>query len=75
MDFQLGPLLWERSGWTLGESGFGSFRSCVYLVRVESFEPPHLTEARELCWFSLAELEHVSTRPLDLAERMRPLFA
>jgi len=68
--FELGPLLWENEGWTLDEPGFGSFLSRVYLVRVERFEPPHLTEARELRWFSLAELAHVSTRPLDLAERL-----
>jgi 8-oxo-dGTP pyrophosphatase MutT (NUDIX family) len=74
--FELGTPLWEREGWALGAAeGFGSSRSRVYLVRVESFEPPHLTEARELRWFSLPELERVSTRPLDLAERIGPLLA
>ena len=68
--FEIGPLLWEREGWTLTEPGFGSFRSRVYLVRVDRFEPPHLTEAQELRWFSAAELRQVSTRPLDLAERL-----
>src|SRR6266571_6134818 len=68
--FELGQLLWELDGWTLDEPGFGSFLSRVYLVRVERFEPPHLTEAHELRWFSAAELEHVSTRPLDLAKRL-----
>ena len=71
VDFELGPLLWELGGWTLEEPGFGSFLSRVYLVRVDRFEPPHLTEADELRWFSAAELEHVSTRPPDLAERLR----
>jgi TDG/mug DNA glycosylase family protein len=70
LDFELGPLLWELEGWTLGEPGFGSFLSRVYLVRVGNFEPPHLTEARELRWFSLADLRTVSTRPADLAERI-----
>jgi double-stranded uracil-DNA glycosylase len=69
--FELGPLLWELEGWTANEPGYGSFRSRVYLVRVERFEPPHLTEARELRWFAPAELEQVSTRPADLAERIR----
>jgi TDG/mug DNA glycosylase family protein len=69
-EFELGPLLWELEGWTLDEPGFGSFRSRVYLVRVGRFEPPHLTEALELRWFSPAELAKVSTRPLDLAERI-----
>ena len=68
--FELGPLLWELRGWTLDEPGFGSFLSRVYLVRVDRFEPPHLTEAHEARWFSPAELESVSTRPLDLAERL-----
>jgi len=70
VDFEPGPLLWDLSGWTLDEPGFGSYRSRVYLVRVERFDPPHLTEAHEVRWFSLEELEHVSTRPADLAERI-----
>ncbi len=69
--FTFGPLLWELRGWTRQEPGFGSFLSRVYLVRVDRFEPPHLTEAQELRWFSIPELKSVSTRPLDLAERLR----
>jgi TDG/mug DNA glycosylase family protein len=69
-EFELGPVLWEHSGWTLDEPGFGSFLSRVYLVRVARFEPPHLTEAQAVRWFSSAELERVSTRPSDLAERI-----
>jgi double-stranded uracil-DNA glycosylase len=68
--FELGPLLWERNVGTLDEPGFGSSHSRVYLVRVGRFEPPHLTEARELRWFSPAELQQVATRPPDLAERV-----
>jgi double-stranded uracil-DNA glycosylase len=68
--FELGPLLWELGGWTLDEPGFGSFHSRVYLVRVSRFELPHLTEAHEARRFSTAELASVSTRPLDLAERI-----
>ena len=70
VDFELGPPLWEHRGWTPQEPGFGSFLSRVYLVRVDRFEPPHLTEAQELRWFSPAELKTVSTRPPDLAERL-----
>jgi double-stranded uracil-DNA glycosylase len=70
VDFEMGPLLWEREGWTLVEPGFGSFLSRVYLVRVNRFQPPHLREAHELRWFTAAELDHTSTRPLDLAERI-----
>ncbi len=68
--FTFGPLLWELRGLTRQEPGFGSFLSRVYLVRVDRFEPPHLTEAEELRWFSIPELKSVSTRPLDLAERL-----
>jgi TDG/mug DNA glycosylase family protein len=70
VDFEIGPLLWEREGWTLDEPGFGSFLSRVYLVRVGRFEPPLLTEALELRWFTLAELAGVATRPPDMAERI-----
>ena len=72
VDLEVGPLLWERTGWTLDEPGFGSFLSRVYLVRVDGFEPPHLTEALEFRWFSIAELSEVATRPQDLAERISP---
>jgi 8-oxo-dGTP pyrophosphatase MutT (NUDIX family) len=70
VDLELGPLVWELRGWTRSEPDFGSFLSRVYLVRVDSFEPPHLIEAREFRWFSPEELEHVSTRPLDLLDRI-----
>jgi double-stranded uracil-DNA glycosylase len=70
IDFEIGSLLWERTGWTLDEPGFASFLSRVYLVRVDRFEPPHLTEALELRWFTIAELADVATRPPDLAERI-----
>jgi TDG/mug DNA glycosylase family protein len=70
VDFELGPLLWELRGWTGEEIGFGSFFSRAYLVRVDRFEPPHLTEGQEVRWFSPAALNEVSTRPLDLAARL-----
>ena len=70
MEFEIARLLWEEQGWTADEPGYGSFSSRIYLVRVESFEPPHLTEAREVRWFSPAELAGIPTRPLDLAERL-----
>jgi double-stranded uracil-DNA glycosylase len=73
--FELGGLLWELDSWTLEEAGYGSFASRVYLVRVERFDPPHLTEAQEVRWFTLDELAAVATRPADLAERIRRLLA
>jgi TDG/mug DNA glycosylase family protein len=71
VDFEPGPLLWELRGWTIQEENFGSFLARVFLVRVDGFEPPHLTEAQELRWFSADELATVRTRPRDLAERLR----
>jgi 8-oxo-dGTP pyrophosphatase MutT (NUDIX family) len=68
--FELGPLLWELTSWILDAPGFGSGRSRIYLVRVDTFEPVHVTEAHEARWFSGDELESISTRPLDLAERI-----
>ena len=70
IEFELGPLLWEETGWSADELGYGSFRSPIYAVRVEHFDPPHLTEAREVRWFAPDELARLSTRPLDLAERL-----
>jgi len=69
--FDIGPLLWELTSWTLDEPGYGSGRARVYLVRVRAFEPPYLTEAQEVRWFRQDELTLLSTRPLDLAERVR----
>jgi TDG/mug DNA glycosylase family protein len=68
--FDLGPLLWEVGGWTANEAGYGSFRSRVYLVQVDAFDPPHLTEGLEMRWFAPEELASITTRPADLAERL-----
>jgi 8-oxo-dGTP pyrophosphatase MutT (NUDIX family) len=70
-DFDIGPFLWELQTWTPGEPGYGSVVSRVYVVRVDAFEPPYPTEAREARWFAPGELDGLSTRPLDLADRIR----
>jgi 8-oxo-dGTP pyrophosphatase MutT (NUDIX family) len=70
VDFELGPVILEHNGWTVAEPGYGSFTSRIYLVRVGSFEPPHLTEAEEVKWFGPDELECIHTRPRDLAARL-----
>jgi TDG/mug DNA glycosylase family protein len=69
--FELGPMLWENEGWSASEPGYGAFAARIYLVEVATFDPPHLTEAREVRWFAPGELATISTRPLDLAERIR----
>jgi len=66
----VGPLLWELEQYDHDDPAFGGGRSRVYLVRVDRFEPPHLTEAREVRWFTPDELATLSTRPPDLAARV-----
>jgi TDG/mug DNA glycosylase family protein len=68
--FELGPLLWEHSHWDHDDPSWGGSASRVYRVDVRGFEPPHLTEAREVRWFELDELTSFVTRPADLAERV-----
>jgi TDG/mug DNA glycosylase family protein len=68
--FELGPLLWALEHWDHDDPAYGGSSARVYRVDVTEFEPPHLTEAREVRWFSPAELKSVSTRPPDLAERL-----
>ena len=50
--------------------GHAAGRVSVYLVSVDAFEPPLLTEALEVRWFDPEELATLMTRPPDLAERI-----
>jgi TDG/mug DNA glycosylase family protein len=68
--FELGPLLWELDHWDHDDPAYGGSSSRVYRVDVTAFEPGHITEALEACWFSPAELAGVAMRPPDLAERL-----
>ena len=75
-DFELGPLLWQREQWFRDEPGHCGQRENVYLVRVEAFDPvPELELAEEgvheVGWFTAGQLAQMSTRPDDLAERLR----
>jgi G:T/U-mismatch repair DNA glycosylase/ADP-ribose pyrophosphatase YjhB (NUDIX family) len=76
-EYELGPLLWTREQWFVDEPGYGGQRENVYLVRVPAaFEPaPELDLTDEGCqeqrWFTADELEGLTTRPADLAERLR----
>jgi double-stranded uracil-DNA glycosylase len=74
-EFEIGPLLWEDSGFSLEEPGHGGWAHRVYLVRVPAFENApqlDLTEegSHEERWFRADELAGLPTRPPDLAERL-----
>jgi double-stranded uracil-DNA glycosylase len=73
-ELALGPLAWELSSWDHDDPSWGGSDSRVYRVDVSAFDPPHLTEAQEVRWFTLDELAAVATRPADLAERIRRLL-
>jgi TDG/mug DNA glycosylase family protein len=67
-DFELGPLLWDKERHFTLEPGFCGQRNRVYLVRVPRMEARLLSEARDIRWFTLAEIEALPDAPHDLAE-------
>ena len=74
-EFDIGPLLWEESGFSLEEPGHGGWAHRVYLVRVPAFEIAPQLDLRdegshEERWFTIDELEGLPTRPSDLAKRL-----
>ena len=78
LDFDIGPLLWERERWWLDEPGYGGTVQRTYLVRVPAFEnAPQLDlsaeGSHEERWFTVDELQVVRTNPEDLAERIKRL--
>ncbi len=73
---EIGPLVagWEH--WGLGEPGYGSGVSRLYLVRTPGFEPAPELDLRaegayEERWFEVDELDGLPTRPADLADLVR----
>ena len=73
--FEIGPLLWEGEGWGREEPGHGGWTHRTYLVRVPAFENASRLDLRaegshEERWFTLDELEGLTTRPEDLAQRL-----
>ena len=78
-EFELGPLLWTFEIRGLEEPGHGGATHRAYLVRVPAFEnapelDPRDEGSHEQRWFSVDELAAVSTRPDDLAERLRAVL-
>jgi double-stranded uracil-DNA glycosylase len=72
VDFEIGPLVATWEHWGLGEPGYGSGISRLYLVRTQAFQPRPMLDLRaegshEERWFEQAELEGLPTRPADLA--------
>jgi double-stranded uracil-DNA glycosylase len=70
-EFELGPLVFERRRWFLGEPGYGGQSNHVYLVRVPAFDARVISEAEEARWFALDELDALPLSPYDLAELIR----
>jgi TDG/mug DNA glycosylase family protein len=70
-EFDVGPLLWSRTRWFLGEPGFGGQTNRSYLVRVPWFEARVVSEAQEARWFTLEEAAQVPTSPHDLVDLLR----
>jgi TDG/mug DNA glycosylase family protein len=68
--YELGPLLWTLDHWDHDDPEYGGSSARVYRVDVTAFEPPHITEGLEARWFGLDELEEVTPRPPDLADRL-----
>jgi double-stranded uracil-DNA glycosylase len=72
VDFEIGPLVATWEHWGLGEPGYGSGISRLYLVRTRAFELRPMLDLRaegshEERWFERAELDGLPTRPADLA--------
>ena len=67
-DFAIGPLLFQSMRWFLLEPGFGGQRNRVYLVRTPHFPAHVVSEARDVRWFTLEELDRERGRPWEYDE-------
>jgi TDG/mug DNA glycosylase family protein len=67
-DFEIGPLLYERTRYFMLEPGYGGQRNRNYLVRVPWFEARVISEARAARWFTLDELGRELGVPYEYAE-------
>jgi double-stranded uracil-DNA glycosylase len=65
-EFDIGPVLWERTHWFLLEPGYSGQRNRVYLVRVPAMEARVISEALEARWFTLDEIVRMPDPPYDL---------
>ncbi len=80
--FELGPLLWTREHWHVDPRRFGGQRERCYLVRVDAFDIAPTFSADELAaegvhdarWFTLDELDGLTTGPRLLPELMRSIL-
>jgi double-stranded uracil-DNA glycosylase len=67
-EFELGPLLFERTHHHLVEQGFGGQRNRYYLVRAVWFQIEQLGEGSEARWFTLDEVRALPDPPRDVEE-------
>ena len=81
-DVRLGPLIWTREHYLVNPTRWGGQRERHYLVRTAPFEPAPDFSAAELeaegvtgvRWFTVDELETVTTGPRRLPELVRDLL-
>jgi len=81
-EFELGPQIWTREHFLVNPTRWGGQRERHYLVRTEPFEPAPGFTAAELeaegvtgvRWFTLDELDTVTTGPRRLAQLVRDLL-
>jgi 8-oxo-dGTP diphosphatase len=74
-ELELGPLIWTREHWLVNPRRWGGQTERIYLVRCEAFDPAPSFSAEELAaeglvearWFTVDELESVTTGPRTLA--------
>jgi TDG/mug DNA glycosylase family protein len=82
VDYELGPLIWTRMHWFVSPQHWAGQTERHYLVRVDPFEPrPAFTPEQlvaegvhEIRWFTVDELEQVTTGPRRLAHFVRELL-
>jgi double-stranded uracil-DNA glycosylase len=67
-EFELGPLLFERTHHHLVEQGFGGQQNRYYLVRAVWFEIEQLGEGSEARWFTVDEVRALPDPPRDVEE-------
>jgi 8-oxo-dGTP pyrophosphatase MutT (NUDIX family) len=67
LEFELGPLLWDRERYFMLDADFAGQRNRVYLVRVAAMEARVISEALEARWFTIDELQALgNAAPYDL---------
>ena len=70
-DYELGPLLWENHRYFALDPDFCGQNNRHYLVRVQSDEARHISEAGDSRWFTVDEIAALPDPPHDLENLLR----